>query len=283
MKRVFILLTALLVIKTYGQSRLNGQQLSVDSRDGVSIAFEVHGEGLPSLEFVHGWSCDKSYWKNQLPFFVKKYTVVAFDLGEQGDSGLGIKDWTINSFGKDVAAVVNKLKLEKVILIGHSMGGDVIVDAAFQQPEIVTRFIMVDTYKKLGDGRSMEQIKAFVDELGADFSFNVQHLVHSLFLPYSDSSLKDFVAKDMSLAPRVVALSAIKFSFTHSRQITYDLQQLKLPIIAIDSDYEATNLESMKKYGVETIIMEGVGQFMMMEDSKRFNELFNTTIKVLIE
>src|SRR5512132_3413531 len=36
------------------------------SRDGIPLAFEVHGAGTPTLVLVHGWSCDRSYWRGQL-------------------------------------------------------------------------------------------------------------------------------------------------------------------------------------------------------------------------
>ena len=39
----------------------------VASPDGIRIAYEVHGEGTPALVFVHGWSCDRTYWAAQIP------------------------------------------------------------------------------------------------------------------------------------------------------------------------------------------------------------------------
>jgi pimeloyl-ACP methyl ester carboxylesterase len=82
----------------------------------------VHGEGALVLVFVHGWSCDRSYWKGQLEPFSQHYKVVAIDLAGHGASGKERKNYTIESFGADVAAVVNKLNLQHIILIGHSMG-----------------------------------------------------------------------------------------------------------------------------------------------------------------
>jgi pimeloyl-ACP methyl ester carboxylesterase len=94
----------------------------VPSVDGVTIAYEVAGQGTPALVFVHGWSCDRSYWAGQLEAFSRDFTVVAPDLGGHGESGLDRKAWTIKSFGGDVATVVERLDLKQVILIGHSMG-----------------------------------------------------------------------------------------------------------------------------------------------------------------
>ena len=136
-----------------------------NSTDGVRIAYEVHGEGSLALVFVHGWSCNRSYWAGQLEPFSRGFEVVALDLAGHGDSGIGRKQWTIQSYGDDVAAVVKKLDLKRVVLIGHSMGGDVIPEAALRLPGRVVGLIWVDTYKKLGQGRSPEEVQAFVAKL----------------------------------------------------------------------------------------------------------------------
>ena len=261
------------------QSVPSKKAFSITSSDGVSIAYETSGNGSPAIVFVHGWSCDKSYWKGQIEHFSKIYKVVNIDLGGHGESGLGRKDWTIYSFGTDVADVIKHLKLERVILVGHSMGGDVSADAAIQLPGRVAGLIMVDVYKKLGSGRTTEQIDAFVADFSVDFSPKVQKFVRSMFLPDSDPSLVEFVAKDMSSAPPAVALSAMRSSFTHSRQITHDFEQLKLPVIVLNPDNEPTDVESMRNHGVDVIIMPRVGHFLMMEDPNRFNELLESAIK----
>ena len=266
-----------------GQSSPNQKPLTVKSTDDVSIAYETFGKGSTALVFVHGWSCDKSYWKAQIAHFSKSYQVVTVDLGGHGGSGLGRKDWTVYSFGTDVAAVMKQLNLERIVLVGHSMGGDVIADAALLLPGRVAGLIMVDTYKKLDGGRPMEQINAFVSDFSVDFAPKVHGLVRSMFLTNSDPTLVESVAKDMSSAPPAVALSAMRSSFMHSRQITHDFEQLKLPVIALNPDNEPTDVGSMQKNGVEVIIMPGVGHFLMMEDPKRFNELLETAIKKILK
>ena len=263
--------------------QLDGQTEFVNSPDSVRIAYEVHGDGTPALIFVHGWSCDRSYWKNQVESFSKNFKVVAVDLAGHGESGLGRKSWTIEAFGADVAAVVKKLGLKRVILIGHSMGGDVIAEAARQLPGVVTGLIMIDTYKKLGPGRTPEQVKAFVDKLRADFKDSTSALVKSMFVAGSDSSLVNWVAADMSSAPPSVALDALDHSFSYSRQMPHTLEEIKLPVIALNSDNSPTDVESMKHYGVQVMIMEGVGHFMMMEDPDRFNRLLKTAIDKLTQ
>src|SRR6476620_3348757 len=133
---------------------------TVVSADGVLIHYELQGAGVPALVVVHGWCCARGYWREQIDHFSSQYTVVAIDLGGHGDSGLDRDAWTMAAFGRDVVAVVEKLGLRQVVLIGHSMGGTVVVEAAQHIPERVTAIIGVDTFKNLGETRTQAQVEA---------------------------------------------------------------------------------------------------------------------------
>ncbi|HET8674618.1 MAG TPA: alpha/beta hydrolase [Blastocatellia bacterium] len=250
----------------------------VNSADGTSIAYEVRGSGTPALIFVHGWSCDRTYWAGQLDHFSRHFKVVAVDLAGHGESGLGRKDWTMESFGNDVAAVVKKLGLRRVILIGHSMGGDVIPEAARRLPGRVEGMVWLDTYKQLGPGRTPEQVQAFVERFRANFKDTTKEFVRGMFLPGSDRALVERVAEGMSSAPPRIALASLESAFSYSRTMPRTLEEVKLPVIAINPDNAPTDIASMKRYGVEVMIMPGVGHFLHMEDPERFNGLLMKAI-----
>jgi pimeloyl-ACP methyl ester carboxylesterase len=250
----------------------------VSGSEGVSIAYEVRGEGGPTLVFVHGWSCDRSYWAPQLEAFAQEFRVVAVDLGGHGESGLGRQAWTIESFGEDVAAVVEALGLQRVILIGHSMGGDVVPEAARRLTGRVAGLIWVDAYKQLGSGRTPEQVQAFVARFRPNFAATTKVFVRGMFLPTSDQALVDRVATDMAAAPPTVALPALESTFGYSREVVNTLSALKLPVIAINPDNEPTDVASMNRHGVEVLIMPGVGHFLHLENAETFNRLLRRAI-----
>jgi len=250
----------------------------VNSPDGIPIAYEVRGEGTPALVFVHGWSCDRSYWAGQLEPFARQRRVVAVDLAGHGESGLGRKEWTMSAFGGDVAAVVDKLGLQRIILIGHSMGGDVIAEAARRLKGRVAGMVWVDTYRQLGAGRTVEQVEAFAAPFRANFADTTRAFVRTMFLPTSDRALVERVAADMASAPPEVAVAALVNAFGYSREMPLALQDLQLPVISINPDNAPTDVASMQRYGVKVVIMPGVGHFPLMEDPERFNALLGTAI-----
>ncbi|KKL95395.1 hypothetical protein LCGC14_1855000, partial [marine sediment metagenome] len=143
----------------------NGEAYSAISSDGVEIRYEIHGTGEPTLVFVHGWCCDKSYWKEQIPYFSQSYRMVIIDLAGHGESGLNRIDWTMELFGEDVACVVNQLGNAKIVLIGHSMGGPVILEAAVRTRPNVIGIVGVDAnFEYSEDTRTQEEKDKFQAE-----------------------------------------------------------------------------------------------------------------------
>ncbi|MFW6089066.1 MAG: alpha/beta fold hydrolase [Gemmatimonadota bacterium] len=258
---------------------------STPSFDGVPIVYEVHGPdgrsgagaGEPSpapLVLVHGWSCDRSYWEAQIGPLSAGRQVVTVDLAGHGESGMGRERWTIASYGADVAAVLEALDLRDAILVGHSMGGDVVVDAARIASERVAALVWVDDYRRLGRPSDGERIRGLVAALREDFSGTTYDLARGRFPATADSALVERVARDMAAAPPEVAIPSIVSSLQNGHLVPIVLEtELDLPIATINPDDGTTDVESMRSYGVDVVLMPNVGHFMMMEDPAGFNEL----------
>lgn len=255
------------------------QPLFINSTDNIPIAYETQGFGKPAIVFVHGWSCDKSYWKNQVDAFSQKYEVITLDLAGHGESGIERDDWTIESFGGDVSKVIEKLGVTDAILIGHSMGGDVVVAAAQRLPGRIKGLIWVDTYKELGKYRTVEQSESFIAPFRNAFKEKTNSFVRSMFPPGANPSLVNKIANDMSSAPPDIAIGALRSAITYDRKVTVALDALDLPVIAINPDRPITDSVSMKKYGVQTIIMHDVGHFPMLEKPNEFNKMLAKAIE----
>ena len=116
--------------------------------------------------------------------------------------------------------------------------------------------------------------------LRADFEGGARTFVRGMFLPTSDPSLVERVVAGMSGAPPAVAIAAGEAAFTYDPTVA--LPQLNLPVVAINPDDTPTDLESMERYGVEVVLMPGVGHFPMMENPEGFNPLLRDVIEKLI-
>ena len=255
---------------------------SAKAPDGVEIHYEAAGNGEPAIVFVHGWSCDRTYWSGQAAYFAKSQRIVAIDLAGHGESGLGRQRYTIEAFGADVKAVVDALGLKRVVLVGHSMGGPVALEAARLMPERVVAIVAIDTLGRVGEKTSPEEKKAFLDPLRADFKTATQKFVHDfMFTPRSDKALAERIAQDMATAPMDVALSALESLVDYDEAAA--LAAVKAPLRLINTDRWPTDLAAARKHkpDVQLAVMPGLGHFPMLEDPAEFNRLLERALKDL--
>jgi pimeloyl-ACP methyl ester carboxylesterase len=248
------------------------------SSDGIPIRFDVHGQGWPAIVLVHGWSCDRTYWRSQIDDLSRRHLVVTVDLAGHGESGAGRRSWTMPAFGADVAAVVDHLELEDMVLVGHSMGGDVIIEAALLLARRVRGLVWVDTYPSLGAPDSHEKVEAFVEPFRADFAGQVRAFFGTAFTSTSDPALVEWVISDMASAPPAIAVDALEHSFSNEGPVIEALPRISAPVVQISPDYEPTDIEALARHGIRTVAMSNVGHFVMLEDPGQFNRLLEEVV-----
>ena len=256
------------------------ETMSVNSPDGVRIVYQVQGKGDISLVFIHCWCCDKSFWESQVPVFAKNYQVVTLDLGGHGESGTGREDWTLEAFGEDVTTVVNKLNLGKIILIGHSMGGPVAVQAARLLREQVLGIVAVDTLQNVEQKFTQEQVEQFMAPMRKDFKGAAENFLRSnMFTPKSDPALVEKIVNKMTSAKPEIGLGAMENMFKYNLSGVMD--KLKVPIRLIIADKFPYDIEAGKRHAVsfEVKVMKDVGHFLHMEAPETFNKLLTETLK----
>ena len=247
------------------------------AQDGVQIHYETGGSGSPALVFIHGWNCDRSYWSAQLPLFASTHQVVAIDLAGHGDSGVNRVEWSMANFGADVAAVADRLQLEDIILVGHSMGGPVALEAAKLLKGRTKMIIGADTLSDVSQRYADEQLAGMLAAMEADFPGTVDGMVRSsFFLPTSDPALIDQIARDMGAAPPTAGIGALEgLARWFNEDVEQALADVDAPIRLINSDYRPTNIGAGQALttSFEAVLMSGVGHFVMQEDPAQFNAI----------
>ena len=114
----------------------------------IELFYEVRGEDEPII-FSHGWMCDCSVWNSQIEFFSKKYKVIAYDQRGHGKSDKPKADYSIETLSNDLYSLIQELNLEKVTLVGHSMGGMTAITFALNHPDKVSKLVLVGTSAKM--------------------------------------------------------------------------------------------------------------------------------------
>jgi len=258
----------------------------VPSADGTPIAYEVHGSGEPTLILVHGWSCDARYWREQLAHFAARHRVVTVDLAGHGHSGAGRETFTMRAFGEDVRAVADAVGGDRLILVGHSMGGLVIAEAARLLPGRVLGLIGVDSLHNLGFPVTEEHAAQMIAPLEADFPAACRQFAAAMIRPDTDADLADWIQADMAAAPAEVALSAMREYM--AQWITGAgpalFEELPLPVVAVCADMWPVDAEANRRHmhAFEAIVLEATDHFLMLGAAEEFNGAFEEAIAKII-
>jgi len=248
----------------------------VTSADGVHIEYHVYGKGEPAVILVHGWACDGNYWQAQLAPLKAKYTVVTVDLAGHGASGRNRSDWSMGNFGEDVAAVARQIQNARIVLVGHSMGAVVALEATPRIGDRVIGIVALDSLKTIGQPPVSEaQIQARLKPFRDDFIAHTREFVtSSFFTPDANPAFVQKVAYDMSLEPADIAVAAMEsLSRMDYAQV---LPQIHVPVVAINSGLPPpTDTARIAKSlpGFRAITVEHTGHFLMMEAADRVNPL----------
>jgi pimeloyl-ACP methyl ester carboxylesterase len=267
---------------------VDGAPQMVMSADGVHIEYRVYGRDLgtsgPAIVLIHGWSCDGNYWDAQIPELKSRYTTVTVNLAGHGASGRNRTEWSVGNFGEDVAAVVRQLQNSKVVLVGHSMGAPVALEATRRIGDRVIGIIAVDSLKTLGQPAPNEQqIELRLKPFRENFIGHTREFVAaSLFAPGADASLVQKVAYDMSLQPPEVAIPAMEA--LSRMDYSKVLPEIHVPVVAINSSLGAPVDEAQIRKlipGFRALRLDQTGHFLMMEAPDRFNPLLLKELEAL--
>jgi len=184
--------------------------LTAASADGSPIAYGSRGEGGPALVFIHCWTCNHGFWRNQIDHFAKKQQVIWLDLAGHGRSGSRRTEYTIESFGEDVAAVVERAGARKVVLIGHSMGGPVAVEAAKRLGDRVVGIVGVDVFHTgFVYPTDPAKVKGFVAPFEKAFHAASEGMVRTMFTPAADPREVEAIVAQFKDADPAMGISAM--------------------------------------------------------------------------
>jgi pimeloyl-ACP methyl ester carboxylesterase len=243
--------------------------------DNVHIEYHVYGHGDPAVLLVHGWAANENYWNAQIEPLAAHYTVVTLNLAGHGASGSNRSDWSIANYAQDVAAVAHEIKNPQLILVGHSMGAAVALEATPLIGARVIGVIAVEALRSVGQPPlGAKDIDRRVAPFSADFIGETRKLVtESLFAPNSDAVLRQKVAYDMSLERPAVAIPSMRSLL--SMDLAGLLPAIHVPVYAINSDLAPTDAARIRKSlpDFSLDVLDHSGHFLMMEDPARFNPL----------
>ena len=251
----------------------------------VSIAYRAVGSEDPTVLFVHGWMCDRTYWREQVGYFSGDYRVVTVDLAGHGESGRDRDDWSVESFAQDVVAVANALESEQLVLAGHSSGGIIVAEAARRLRGRVASIVGVDTFFDSWAENVQEYLADLIADLDEDFQPTaIEWGTNTMFLPGADSSFARRIARDMASGPEEVGVRSLQGT-ARWLDANYPeiLASFEIPVGIIQSELYSDLLSTVDSVGtargpLRIRLIPGTGHFLMRERPEAFNRALEAMV-----
>jgi pimeloyl-ACP methyl ester carboxylesterase len=168
------------------------------------------GAGSPPIVFVHGLACSHTDWQSQVAHFCAAHTIIAVDLPGHGATPAADTS-SIERCGMDVAALLRALSVPPAVLVGHSLGCRVVLDAGLRAPEHVAGIVLVD-----GSRFAPAATQAFEARFAAgEYRALVRGLFQQMFTPRSDAKTAAAVLERALALPedvgRALLLSLVRY------------------------------------------------------------------------
>lgn len=181
------------------------------TRDGVKSAYEVAGSGDPPIMFLHGWSCDRSFFDPQFQHFSVAHRVATVDLRGHGESSSpdpAPAVYSIGTLADDALAVAEDAGLERPIMVGHSLGALVALTCAARHGT-VRAAVMIDPAPIVNAPvKDFLGESAHVVEHDEDASWR-KAFANGWFLP-TDTARRDEIIQGMADMPTNIAAASLR-------------------------------------------------------------------------
>jgi len=239
---------------------------------------------MSPVVFVHGFACTHADWRLQTAHFSGQNATFAPDLRGHGATHARPEDCSIETYGADIAALLEGKNLSGAVLVGHSMGCRVVLQAYLNAPRRIAALALVDgSFLGEGDPVLIENYSNFARTLFANMLLSPGELGTAIV----ERALRLPEAIGAGLFPRMVHWDAANMERA--------LAAVKVPLLVIQSTYlnaerkrvalkpgETTpwlDLVRRNALQAQIEIVSGVGHFPQLEAPEQVNKLLSGLIK----
>ncbi len=261
----------------------------------IQIAYNETGTGPQTLLFIHGLANFKGVWKSNISELSKTYHCIAIDLPGNGHSSSDDYNYSMFFYAECVKQFIDKMNFSNVILVGHSMGGQIALVLTLRYPHLIEKLVLVaasgleyfSDLDRMMINQSMQMTQMFYSN-----EQSLESAIHSSFYNFDKLSVnslikdaKEFIPIHSSNNWKKMVKDSI--SAMLNEQVQQFLPTIKLPTLIIFGDNDAMipnkllhsseTVQSIAKKANELIensqvlIIKKAGHFVQIEKSKEVN------------
>jgi len=237
------------------------------------ISYWIGRKGLleerETVLFIHGAGGGQYTWSYQKGFLEKQINPIIIELPGHGESD-GEGEEEIGRYAEHVLAFLNAMDLQKVFLVGHSMGGAIVQTLALTHPEVIKGIVLV------GTGARLKVIPLILDGIKSNFEETVRKINQ---FAYSRKAPSDLIEKGISIMlqcqPEVLYGD---FLACDRIDLINEVEKIVLPTLLLCGDDDQLTPVKYSQFlhsrikGSKLEILPNAGHMVMMEAPQAFNE-----------
>ena len=254
------------------------------------------GAGRPPIVFIHGFGCDRTDWDAQVAHFSSMHQTIAVDLRGHGASPGAAADCSIELYANDVAVVMRALDLPPAVIVGHSMGFRVAIEAALHAPAQTRGVILID------GGQQPTAMAAILREAftaTGGYASLVTGMFKDMFTDRSDKVRATAIVDRALRLPRPIGEKMLNDMVRYDTgRLARSLASLRVPVMALQTTSrdergaraslrqgETTPYLELLRATIPSVrveIVEDTGHFPQLDESARTNGLLERFIAELL-
>ena len=246
--------------------------LEVAAAEGHTLRYDLDGRGDQLIVLIHGGLCDRTYWNAQAQALATSHRVLNLDLTGHGDSPGQRGEWTIAAFADDVIRAVDATGGAQLVLVGHSLGAFVALEAGRLLGDRTAGVVVVDMLHTPIAGPPPPPPSSEPAVIAAA-------LRRAMFTANSDPQLADRVVAGMMATPPEIAgpMRAAAARFDPARALAALADK---PVAFILSDARQINAVEIRTLhpGSDIYVVPGTGHFVMLDKPQVVTDLLATII-----
>lgn len=248
---------------------------------GIDVAYDDAGSGPDAVLLVHGHPFDRSMWAPQVDAIVAAgWRAIAPDLRGYGDTTVVAGTTTLDQFADDVIALLDHLQLERIVLGGLSMGGQIVMEFARRYAPRLRAIILAATFPQSESGDGQRRRRAMAERLLAQgMNGYAQETLPKMLSPGTIARCPHVAEHVLRMMRRTSPVGAAAALRGRAERPGYEdvLARLTVPALIVVGDEDAftTRDEAERMHaliaGSELVVMDGVGHMPNLERPDEFN------------
>lgn len=268
----FLLISFFAILVSFSSAQEKMPESRWASMDKTRIHYYDIGsqKSKNAIVFIHGWTCSADFWRGSYNEFPQN-RVIAIDLVGHGQSDRPNAIYSMDLFAKSVDAVLTKAKVDKAVLVGHSMGTPVARQFYRLFPQKVAGVVIVDG--ALRPFASSEIFEQYFAPVRSNYAKNAPGFMDGMLNDIKDVELRTWIRERMLATRAPVALSAMDAMLDPS---IWGSDKINVPVLAVMAESQSWKPDEEEFFrsvapNLEFRMWKSISHFLMMEKPAEFN------------